>query len=143
TDVLTEDYVQETTSQKEPMRSIGPLKVPRSSPKNYLKKQRKQPKAPRKQTNWSKGERHVCDERKPLIPDSKNKLQLRRKKIDYVTTAIAEQRCTDRSRPQAIADSHKGHKYFPENSGLFPQHVNKKVVILYLWSLHSPRTSQA
>lgn len=79
----------------------------------------------------------MCPERKPDVPDSKNKLQLIRKKFDYVTAAIAETRHPDRSKPQAIADSHKGHKYFPENSGLFPQYVNKKVIILYLECLNT------
>lgn len=125
---------------------MGPIKVPKAYPQNYLKKHRMQPKAPRKQTNRThvfrsffslvhlhiflpEAERHVCPERKPAIPDNKIKLRLIRKKFDYVSAAIAETRHADRTRPQAIADSHKGHKYFPQNSGLFPEYVNKKVII--------------
>lgn len=128
---------------------MGPIKVPKAYPQNYLKKHRMQPKAPSKQTKRThvfrsffslvhlhiclpEAERHICPERKPAIPDSKNKLRLIRKKFDYVSAAIAETRHADRTRPQAIADSHKGHKYFPQNSGLFPEYVNKKVII---WKL--------
>lgn len=126
---------------------MGPIKVPKASPENYLKKHRMQPKAPSKQADrrlssvfvptcspspfLPEAERHVCPERKPDVPDSRNKLRLIRKKFDYVTAAIAETRHTDRTKPQAIVDSHSGHKYYPENSGLFPQYVNKKVVIVY------------
>lgn len=66
-----------------------------------------------------------------MIPDSSNKLRLIRKRFDYVTSAIGETRHTDRTKPQAIADSYKGHKYFPQNSGLLPQYVNKKVPFPY------------
>ncbi|CAG05464.1 unnamed protein product [Tetraodon nigroviridis] len=115
-----EDYALEVKSRKEPMRSMGPIKVPKASPQNYLKKHRMQPKPP-------KEERHVCPERKPAIPDSRNKLLLIRKKFDYVAAAIAETRVPDRTRPQAIADFHVGHEYFPKNSGLFPQYDYGKV----------------
>lgn len=74
----------------------------------------------------------MCPERKPAIPDSQSKLRLLRKKFDYVTAAIAETRHVDRTKPQAIADSHMGHKYFPENSGLFPQYVNKEVMSVFM-----------
>lgn len=128
---------------------MGPIKVPKASPENYLKKHRTQPQAPSKQADRQllsvfvppcspppflpAAERHVCPERKPDVPDSSNKLRLLRKKFDYVTAAIAETRHTDRSKPQAIVDSHSGHKYFPQNSGLFPQYVNKKVVVVVVW----------
>lgn len=126
------------------MRSMGPSKVPKPSPRDYLKKHRKPPDPPSRHI-WTglpspgssrfpippfflpEGERHVCGERKPQVPDGRSRLRLVRRKVDYVSDAIAERRQVDRSQPESVADSHRGHTYLAKDSGLFPQHVNKKV----------------